>query len=374
VRDASIACRRSSTSAAACSRSVEFDRFASEASTDCKRPNTFANNADSSGETPVREALLTSPVAELRLSSTGRTEVARDASTALKRSEILASLFCNEETVLSKRSRLSVIECSMVSSRGGTLESHSGSSRATLGMDGLLRLSTAERLLSAIPCDELDKAASDASMASKRSYSPASNTGVLGSKFEIDVSILCNRPATSSSSFCRAFWCREATYIRSCCSSSAVTVTVPGGMSPRCCKLLCTAVNAFSMAMRHSSSPSEIKSTRFDKSTTASSTALKRSCALVVSRGGLALARNISRVCNLASRPASRCRSTESDNAATEDSMVRSLSGKMESQSGFSLTASWPDSRCCTLFCAAKCDASTPAIRVSNPCTNAWTR
>ena len=39
--------------------------------------------------------------------------------------------------------------------------------------------------------------------------------------------MFARRLSTASSSFCRAFWCSEAAYIKSCFSSSSVSGTVP---------------------------------------------------------------------------------------------------------------------------------------------------
>ena len=79
ARDASMACKRSSTSSAARSPSEEFVKDTSEASTDCRRPNTFANSDESPAKTSDTEPLLTSPTEARRLSSTGEPDVARDA-------------------------------------------------------------------------------------------------------------------------------------------------------------------------------------------------------------------------------------------------------------------------------------------------------
>ena len=49
----SMACTLSSTSSAACSPTEEFVKDASEASTDCRRPSTFANDGESTSETSV---------------------------------------------------------------------------------------------------------------------------------------------------------------------------------------------------------------------------------------------------------------------------------------------------------------------------------
>ena len=78
------------------------------------------------------------------------------------------------------------------------------------------------------------------------------------------------------------------------------------------------------------------------------------SCALVVSRGGFALARNTSTVLSRASMPASCCWPTELDTAATDDSMARNLPGRWASHSRCSQTASCPDSTCCTPRAGAK--------------------
>ena len=51
ARDASKACKRSSTTSAARTPSEEFVNDTSEASTDCKRPNTFANSDESPAKT-----------------------------------------------------------------------------------------------------------------------------------------------------------------------------------------------------------------------------------------------------------------------------------------------------------------------------------
>ena len=160
-----------------------------------------------------------------------------------------------------------------------------------------------------MPWDESNNAASDASMESNLSYNSASNTSVLESMCEIESSMFARRLSTASSSFCRAFWCNEAAYIKSCFSSSSVSGTVP------------QPLEAF------------LRSGRVER--------------------WIRLTRNTSTNLSRASMPASRYWSTELDTAPTDDSMARNLLGKWASHSRCSRTASWPDSTCCTPLCAA---------------------
>ena len=173
-----MACTLFSTSSAACSSTKEFVKDTSEASTDCRRPNAFANNGESPSETSVTKPLMTSPIEECRLYSTSELDVARDASTVLRRSTCcLAPLprskhaletlygFCHRVLDGLRPGKHTEEPLRLVAS-------HVRNKRP---LEVLNRSPSSP----AIPKNESDNAANNASLKSNPSYKPASNTGIL---------------------------------------------------------------------------------------------------------------------------------------------------------------------------------------------------